>query len=161
MNRAKEFQRGTAGVLESAKEGVTGLSEGSDIGLGEHFQTFESHTPDQTPPSRAKKRYKADKTDGFLVSCFHQYLQSQTRKHPKDDRNLCLDIFDHKLLTVCLLRNGQKFASNIRVFKAKHIRIFSTKSQKIHTAVPHNAFVNNCIFVCSMRTTMRGIYPKY
>ena len=34
MNRAKEFQRGTAGVPESTKEGVTGLSEGSDIGLG-------------------------------------------------------------------------------------------------------------------------------
>ena len=36
-NRAKEFQRETAGVLESAKECETGLSEGSDIGLGEHF----------------------------------------------------------------------------------------------------------------------------
>ena len=34
MNRAKEFQRGTAGVPESAKEGATGLAEGSDIGLG-------------------------------------------------------------------------------------------------------------------------------
>lgn len=33
-NRAKEFQRGTAGVPESAKEGARGLSEGSDIGLG-------------------------------------------------------------------------------------------------------------------------------
>jgi len=38
MNRAKEFQRGTAGVPESTKEGVTGLSEGSDIGLGEYAQ---------------------------------------------------------------------------------------------------------------------------
>ncbi len=36
-NREKEFQRGTAGVPESAKEGATGLPEGSDIGLGEHF----------------------------------------------------------------------------------------------------------------------------
>ena len=43
---------------ESAKEGWEGLSEGSDIGLGKHFQTFESHTPDQTPPNRAKKCYK-------------------------------------------------------------------------------------------------------
>jgi len=34
VNRAKEFQRGTAGVPESTKEGVTGLPEGSDIGLG-------------------------------------------------------------------------------------------------------------------------------
>ena len=42
MNRAKEFQRGTAGVLESAKEGVAGLSEGSDIGLGARCREFES-----------------------------------------------------------------------------------------------------------------------
>ena len=33
-NRAKEFQKGTAGVPESGKEGDTGLSESSDIGLG-------------------------------------------------------------------------------------------------------------------------------
>jgi len=37
-NRAKEFQRGTAGVPESTKEGATCLSEGSDIGLGEYDQ---------------------------------------------------------------------------------------------------------------------------
>ena len=37
-NRAKEFQRGTAGVPESVKEGATGLHEGSDIGLGESAQ---------------------------------------------------------------------------------------------------------------------------
>lgn len=55
---------------ESAKEGATGLPEGSDIGLGEHFQTFESHTQDQTPPNRAKKRYKADETDVFLAPRF-------------------------------------------------------------------------------------------
>ena len=48
-NRAKEFQRGTAGVLESAKEGVTGLSEGSDIGLGSRDRAFESPHSDQNP----------------------------------------------------------------------------------------------------------------
>ena len=36
-NRAKKFQRGTAGVPESAKDGARGLAEGLDIGLGEHF----------------------------------------------------------------------------------------------------------------------------
>ena len=41
-NRAKEFQRETAVVPESAKEGTTGLSEGSDIGLGCGDRTFES-----------------------------------------------------------------------------------------------------------------------
>ena len=69
-NRAKEFQRGTAGVPESVKDGARGLAEGSDIGLGEHFQTFGSHTPNQTPPNRAKKRYKADETDVFLAPWF-------------------------------------------------------------------------------------------
>ena len=33
-NRAKEFQKGTAGATESAKESAEGLAEGSDIGLG-------------------------------------------------------------------------------------------------------------------------------
>ena len=49
MNRAKEFQRGPAGVLESAKEGVAGLSEGSDIGLGSRDRAFEPHYSDQNP----------------------------------------------------------------------------------------------------------------
>lgn len=46
-NRAKEFQRGTAGVPESAKEGATGLPEGSDIGLGAGCRGFESLHSDQ------------------------------------------------------------------------------------------------------------------
>ena len=48
-NRAKEFQRGTAGATESAKEGTTGLPEGSDIGLGAGCRAFESHHSDQNP----------------------------------------------------------------------------------------------------------------
>ena len=75
---------------ESAKEGARGLAEGLDTGLGEHFQTFESHTPDQTPPDRAKKRYKADETDVFLVPWFRQYLQSQTRKYFKHGHTVYL-----------------------------------------------------------------------
>ena len=46
-NRAKEFQRGTAGVPESATEGATGLPEGSDIGLGAGGPGFESSHSDQ------------------------------------------------------------------------------------------------------------------
>ena len=46
-NRAKEFQRGTAGVPESVKEGATGLSEGLDIGLGAGGPEFESLHSDQ------------------------------------------------------------------------------------------------------------------
>jgi len=46
-NRAKEFQRGTEGVPESAKEGATGLPEGSDIGLGPSGREFESPISDQ------------------------------------------------------------------------------------------------------------------
>ena len=34
---------------ESTKEGVTGLSEGSDIGLGPGDRAFEPHYSDQTP----------------------------------------------------------------------------------------------------------------
>ena len=46
MNRAKEFQRGTAGVPESAKECDTVLPEGLDIGLGPGDRSFESHYSD-------------------------------------------------------------------------------------------------------------------
>ena len=48
-NRAKEFQRGTAGVPESAKDGTTGLLEGSDIGLGAGDRAFEPRYSDQKP----------------------------------------------------------------------------------------------------------------
>lgn len=48
-NRAKEFQKGTAGVPESAKEGATGLPEGSDISLGSRGRAFESHYSGQKP----------------------------------------------------------------------------------------------------------------
>lgn len=48
-NRAKEFQRGTEGVPESAKEGATGLPEGSDIGLGAGDRAFEPRYSDQKP----------------------------------------------------------------------------------------------------------------
>ena len=41
-SRAKEFQRGTVGVTESAKEGTEVLAEGSDIGLGAGCRRFES-----------------------------------------------------------------------------------------------------------------------
>ena len=73
-NRAKEFQRGTAGVPESTKEDATGLPEGSDICLGPHSQTFEPHTPDQTLPNRAKEHQTSAKSSGlslpfFSISC--------------------------------------------------------------------------------------------
>ena len=49
MNRAKEFQRGTAGVPESAKECDTVLPEGSDISLGPGDRAFEPHYSGQKP----------------------------------------------------------------------------------------------------------------
>ena len=49
INRPIEFQRGTAGVPESAKEGDSVLPEGSDIGLGSGDRAFESRHSDQTP----------------------------------------------------------------------------------------------------------------
>ena len=48
-NRPIEFQRGTGRVLESVKEGTTGLSEGSDIGLGPRGREFEPLHSDQSP----------------------------------------------------------------------------------------------------------------
>ena len=48
-SRVKEFQRGTVGAAESAKECDTVLSEGSDIGLGPGDRAFEPHYSDQNP----------------------------------------------------------------------------------------------------------------
>jgi len=48
-NRAKEFQKGTAGATESAKECDSVLPEGSDIGLGPGDRAFEPHYSDQNP----------------------------------------------------------------------------------------------------------------
>jgi len=49
INRPIEFQRGTAGVPESAKEGARPLAESSDIGLGSRDRAFESPHSDQNP----------------------------------------------------------------------------------------------------------------
>ena len=49
INSPIEFQRGTAGVPESAKECDTVLPEGLDIGLGPGDRAFESHYSDQNP----------------------------------------------------------------------------------------------------------------
>ena len=48
-NRAKEFQKGTAGATESAKECDSVLPEGSDIGLGCRGWVFKSPHSDQNP----------------------------------------------------------------------------------------------------------------
>lgn len=48
-NRAKEFQKGTAGATESAKECDSVLPEGSDIGLGAGDRAFEPRYSDQKP----------------------------------------------------------------------------------------------------------------
>ena len=49
INRPIEFQRGTVGATESAKEGARVLAEGSDIGLGSRGRAFESLYSDQNP----------------------------------------------------------------------------------------------------------------
>ena len=49
INRPKEFQRGTVGATESAKEGRRVLAEGSDIGLGPRGREFEPLHSDQNP----------------------------------------------------------------------------------------------------------------
>lgn len=47
INRPKEFQRGTVGAAESAKECDSVLPEGSDIGLGAGCRGFKSLHSDQ------------------------------------------------------------------------------------------------------------------
>lgn len=61
-------------MLESAKEGVTGLSEGSDIGLGCGNRAFESHYSDQQPLKSFSFRccflvriYRAFQKSGFIL----------------------------------------------------------------------------------------------
>lgn len=49
INSPIEFQRGTAGVPESAKECDTVLPEGLDIGLGCRGWVFKSPHSDQNP----------------------------------------------------------------------------------------------------------------
>ena len=57
-NRAKEFQRGTAGVPKSAKEGARDLAEDLDTGLGCGDRAFESHYSDQVyKKNRLKRRF--------------------------------------------------------------------------------------------------------
>ena len=65
-NRAKEFQRGTAGVAESAKESGTGLSEGSDIGLGAGCRRFESCHSDHMNEVRFSNIFIEKRTSHFL-----------------------------------------------------------------------------------------------
>ncbi len=62
-NRAKEFQKGTAGATEIAKESAEGLAEGSDIGLGSRDRTFESPHSDQNSSEIAVFR------GVFLIPC--------------------------------------------------------------------------------------------
>ena len=63
INRPIEFQRGTAGVPESAKECDTVLPEGLDIGLGPGDRAFEPHYSDQNPSEIANFR------GVFLILC--------------------------------------------------------------------------------------------
>nr|WP_302648165.1 hypothetical protein [uncultured Dysosmobacter sp.] len=72
-NRATEFQRGTVGATESAKEGDSVLPEGSDIGLGPGDRAFEPHYSDQ------QKQVVLLKTAcfcNFLHICPNHYLPS-------------------------------------------------------------------------------------
>ena len=71
---------------ESAQAGARGLAEVLDTGLGEHFQTFESHTPDQTPPNRPKKRYKALKSIAFSLFISAIFCNPKRGNIPKATR---------------------------------------------------------------------------
>ena len=73
INRPIEFQRGTVGATESAKEGTRVLAEGSDISLGARCREFESPISDQ------QKQVVLSKTTcfcNFLPYLPHHYLPS-------------------------------------------------------------------------------------
>ena len=63
INSPIEFQRGTAGVPESAKECDTVLPEGLDIGLGCRGWVFKSPHSDQNPSEIIDFR------GAFLILC--------------------------------------------------------------------------------------------
>ena len=86
-SRAKEFQRGTAGVPESVKEGATGLHEGSDIGLGARCREFESPHSDHIERDPFFEHFyrKTDlsffeslATAGLFLFVFFQYFLEKT-----------------------------------------------------------------------------------
>ena len=72
-------------MLESAKEGVTGLSEGSDIGLGPGDRAFEPHYSDQNPSEIVDFRgiflilcLLRRKIYGYIVEC---RLKNMSKNH--------------------------------------------------------------------------------
>ena len=60
-------------MLESNKKHTEVLFEETDILLGQHSQTFESHIPDQTPLNGVKKVYKTAESNDFSSPLSAEY----------------------------------------------------------------------------------------
>ena len=100
-NRAKEFQRGTAGVPESAKEGETGPPEGSDIGLGPGCREFESRHSDQNRQFSLRKL-------AVLHYFEYQNLEILPSRILYIARTCSSDIFSVRIRYISFLRSYKK-----------------------------------------------------
>ncbi|MEQ2821082.1 hypothetical protein AAAV73_00510, partial [Hominicoprocola fusiformis] len=76
INSPIEFQRGTAGVPESAKECARPLAESSDIGLGARCREFESPISGQN----VLMKDAAQKTPRFCAVFSHIYQFFRCKK---------------------------------------------------------------------------------
>ena len=78
-NRAKEFQKGTAGATESAKECDSVLPEGSDIGLGPGDRAFEPHYSDHNVETKKMSPAKSPNISGFFATQTAIFLCTKTQ----------------------------------------------------------------------------------
>ena len=77
MNRAKEFQRGTAGVLESNKKRRKVLFDETDILLGARCREFESPISDQVMIIRTTLSKWVMCSDlSFLLKIFYDTIKT-------------------------------------------------------------------------------------
>ena len=79
INRPIEFQRGTAEVPESAKEGDSVLPEGSDIGLGAGCRGFESLHSDHNVETKKMSLAKSPIISGFFATQTAIFLCTKTQ----------------------------------------------------------------------------------
>ena len=79
INSPIEFQRGTAGVPESAKECDTVLPEGLDIGLGPGDRAFEPHYSDHNVETKKMSPAKSPNISGFFATQTAIFLCAKTQ----------------------------------------------------------------------------------
>ena len=117
---------------------------------------FGTAFPDiRTPhagPNTAKQSERASNTSKkhrFFSTLFLHFLQSQTRKYSKHALYI-----ETSFMTSCphsVLPERDRTCLSYPVFEPKYICIFSTKSKKIHTAIPLVQMQNDLVGVFDPR----------